>query len=55
MSWLRHALRHGGVLAIYVYRSGRWWLPLALLVWLVTAALVGTVHVVVPTSVYTLF
>ncbi len=39
----------------YTVRSGRWWVPLVVVVWLLAALLVGTAKVVVPTAVYTLF
>jgi hypothetical protein len=45
-------VRHVGV---YVFRSGRWWLPVVIGLWLVAAALAGAAHVVVPTSLYTIF
>lgn len=53
------ALRHTGAmiraLFLYTVRSGRWWVPVLLLVWGLAALFVLTAKVVVPTAVYTLF
>lgn len=52
-------LRYGALavrdLAMYVVRTGRWWLPVLVITLAVTAVLVTAAKVVVPTVVYTLF
>jgi len=51
----RHFLGVIRAVGVYTLRSGRWWLLLVGLVWLLAAFFVATAHVVVPTAVYTLF
>jgi hypothetical protein len=53
------ALRHAGLAVrdaiAYVARTGRWWMPLLVLVLAIVATVVTVAKVVVPTVVYTLF
>lgn len=39
----------------YTLRSGRWWVPLLLIVLALVVALAAAAQTVVPTAVYTLF
>ena len=39
----------------YAIRTGRWWMPVLIIVLALTATLVTAAKVVVPTVVYTLF
>ncbi|MCU1498068.1 MAG: hypothetical protein JWM47_2021 [Acidimicrobiales bacterium] len=52
-------LRHLGLavreLVVYVLHTGKWWLPVLIVVLAVTATVVTAAKVVVPTVVYTLF
>ena len=41
--------------AMYVVRTGKWWLPLLAVILALTATIVTAAKVVVPTVVYTLF
>ncbi len=52
---VRAAARTVTDLGLYGWRTGRWWLPVLVVLLAVTAAVVGTVQTVVPTVVYTLF
>ena len=51
--------RHIGLalrdLVMYVVRTGKWWLPVLIVVLAITATVVTVAKVVVPTVVYTLF
>lgn len=52
---LRHGLRAVWTLAVYVARTGRWWMPLLIVALAGATAVVTVAKVVVPTVVYTLF
>ncbi len=55
MRAIRAAARTMGDLGVYGWRTGRWWLPVLVVLLAVTAAVVGVVQAAVPTVVYTLF
>lgn len=42
-------------LGVYVFHTGRWWIPLVMVLLSVTALVVATTKVVVPTVVYVFF
>lgn len=52
---LRHAGRTAVDLVLYAVRSGRWWMPVLLIVIIVASLVAATAKVVVPTAMYTLF
>ncbi|MFN8016892.1 MAG: DUF5989 family protein [Acidimicrobiales bacterium] len=52
---IRHIGRAVRDLAAYVVRTGRWWMPLLLILLAITSVVVTAAKVVVPTVVYTLF
>jgi hypothetical protein len=51
---LRHLGRSVAGLVLYGSRSGRWWMPLLVVVLVVASILIATVKTVVPVTVYTL-
>jgi hypothetical protein len=52
---LRHLWRMVTDLFTYSVRTGRWWLPVVVVMLAVAAALVAFVKVAVPTAVYVFF
>ncbi|QXC62426.1 hypothetical protein KSP35_06390 [Aquihabitans sp. G128] len=52
---IRHAGRFLVDLGAFAVRSGRWWIPVLILVLVVATALSSTAHVAVPVVTYTLF
>ena len=52
---IRYFFRTLSDLGFYTVRTGRWWVPLLMILLAVTATLVTAAKVVVPTVVYTLF
>lgn len=52
---LRGAAQGGRDLALYAVRTGRWWMPVLLLVLAGVVLLAAATQTVVPTAVYTLF
>lgn len=55
MSWVRAVTGMVRDLGAYVVRTGRWWIPLVIVLLSVTAIVVATTKVVVPTAVYVFF
>jgi len=53
--FLRHALGLGRELATYTMRSGRWWVPVVLVVLSAATIVAVTTKAVVPVAVYALF
>ena len=51
----RHAAAAVRDLAMYVERTGKWWLPVLVISLAVTATVVTAGKVIVPTVIYTLF
>lgn len=52
---LRHACRLAGSLVSYGWYTGKWWMPLVVVVLIGAFLLIATAKFVVPTAVYTLF
>jgi hypothetical protein len=52
---VRHAASLLRDLCLYAIRSGRWWVPLVIVVLVVASVLVATAKAVVPVATYTLF
>lgn len=56
---MRHHLRHARRLAVslvsYGWYTGKWWMPMIVVVLIGTFLLIATAKVVAPTAVYTLF
>lgn len=55
MSYLRSAGRLAGQLAAYAWLTGRWWLPVVTVVFLLAALLAVTAKTVVAPVVYVFF
>ena len=55
MLLVRHVALTIRDLVMYVLRTGKWWLPVLIVVLAITATVVTVAKVVVPTVVYTLF
>lgn len=55
MLLIRHSLRFTADLALFVLRSGRWWLPVLVVAFLVAAVAMSTTQAVLPVVAYTLF
>lgn len=52
---VRACVRLASDLVLYAIRSGRWWMPIVMLVLIVGAAAATTATAVLPTAMYTLF
>ena len=55
MMFARHLAIQFRTVGRYTVRSGRWWIPVMVLVWSLAALLIITAKAVVPYAVYTLF
>ena len=55
MMLARHVLLFFGDLIRSAIRSGNWWIPVVIIILAVSALIVATAKVVVPTTVYVLF
>ena len=54
-SRLRHLARFGIDIWLYAVRSGRLWMPIAMVLMLISVLLAAAAQAAVPTVVYTLF
>ncbi|WP_426574215.1 DUF5989 family protein [Aquihabitans sp. McL0605] len=52
---VRHAGRFVTDLWLHAARSGRWWVPVVIVMIMVATVVAATAKVVVPTAMYTLF
>lgn len=53
--WFRWCVRMIGDLAAYALSTGRWWVPVVVVLLAVSAVVVAAVKVAAPTAVYVFF